>query len=93
MKPAWLKLAGELLDLASTAFTRHGCNDWKWPEDWSHAARVRFARAMVADNTKRTPRQFTAEDKEKVESMAEGEYGPPDWWVMAFLASQLQEGK
>lgn len=89
MNPKWLKLAGSLLELASREFSNHGCNDWKWPEDWNRADRWAFAEAMVRDNVGNATGILTAENKEEIEHMAGRQYGPPDWWVMAFLASWL----
>jgi hypothetical protein len=91
MNGKWLVLAGELLETASGQFSNHGCNDWTWPADWTKAERVEFATAMVCDNVKRARDELTKEDREEIKHFATSEYGPPDWWVMAFLASRLQE--
>jgi hypothetical protein len=91
MNTKWQALAGELLEAASSQFSRHGCNDWKWPEDWTGAERFAFADAMVRDNVGKPTGRLTAEQREQVAGYTDGEYGPPDWWVMAFLGKRLAE--
>ena len=90
MKPLWLPVAAELLESASLAFSVFVCNDWKWPADWSPTDRFDLAAQMVAANTGRAVEEFSRADREEVDSMVTGAYGPPDWWVMSFLASQLK---
>ena len=85
----WAELAGELLDVASREFSNHGCNDWQWPPGWTTAQRRELVSAMVSDNTGRAAKDFTDEDKEEIKHMTKGAFGPPDWWVMLFLAKQL----
>ncbi len=90
MNPKWQRLAGELLETASGQFSNNGCNDWKWPEDWTQAERLAFTEAMVRDNVRKKPTgKLTPAELEEIASLAEGEYGPPDWWVMTFLGRQL----
>lgn len=85
----WLSLAGDMLDIAAERFANRGCSDWSWPEDWSPDDRREFAEALVAANVKRAPDKLTAADRADVEAMCKSDYGPPDWWVMAFLAGKL----
>lgn len=80
MNPKWLKLAGQLLELASDKFSNHGCNDWEWPEGWSVEDRREFARA-IAEEDGYDPEAY----------VAEGRYGPGDWEVMSFLAKRLED--
>ena len=89
MNVKWCIVAGGLLDRAADRFANHGCNDWKWPKSWSRDDRLKLAIAMVCENVSRTPEQLTPDDREDVERMVSGEHGPPDWWVMRFLARQL----
>mgnify|MGYP000367218483 FL=1 len=89
MAPEWVGLAAAMLDTAADSFANHGCNDWQWPADWSRAKRRRLAVAMVADNVGRPPAQFTAADRAEVDDLCRGAHGPPDWWVMRFLAGRL----
>ena len=88
MKKHWLKLAGELLELASKKFANHGCNDWKWPTAWTVNQRWEFAREMAIANVK--GRELTEEDQRDIAEFCREEFGPPDWWVMTFLATKLQ---
>lgn len=87
----WLALAGQLLSAAAEDFSNHGCNDWKWPADWTSDKRRELATAMVEANIGRPRHAFTASDVTEVESLCNGDYGPPDWWVMKFLGKQLQD--
>ncbi len=90
MNSAWLRLAGELLGLASDQFSNHGCNEWEWPADWSAVERRQLAEAIVRDNVRKTNgEKLNTEEAGQVKHMASGKHGPPDWWVMAFLAGQL----
>lgn len=89
MNPKWNAVAGLLLDLAADTFSNHGCNDWKWPKLWTRDDRLKLVIAMVCENVRRTSDQLTPDDREEIESMVSGEFGPPDWWVMRFLARQL----
>lgn len=79
MTPAQLHLTAELLRGASDMYSNHGCNDWKWPADWSQVDRLAFAAYC-----------FGA-DAEAVEYASKGEYGPPDWLVMEKLSDMLEE--
>jgi hypothetical protein len=48
----WLKLASDLLGEASDEFSNHGCNDWKWPKDWSRNDRKEFMDRFVEEYDK-----------------------------------------
>ena len=90
-KTEWLTLAGELLGSAASQFSSHGCNDWAWPKNWTKAQRLELAIAMVAQNTGRNVGEFTESDREQIDAMCAGDYGPPDWWVMSFLGDVLKQ--
>ena len=94
MNHKWLKVAGELLTEAAEKFSNHGCNDWRWPESWNAEDRWAFAHAMVCDNEHIAPGvPLTERQKQEVDELAvDREFGPPDWWVMAFLGRQLEKG-
>lgn len=77
MKPQWMKLAGELLELAKNEFANHGCNDWEFPNYWTIEEKQEFVKAMHDANG--TPEEY---DPERLRV--------PDWWVMSFLAKQLK---
>lgn len=81
-----LKLAGILLAQAAEETTRRGCNDFLWPEFFPSTARQDLVRAMAEDDHY-TPLQV----EERVQQDTYGKYGPPDWWVMMYLAKRLQE--
>ncbi len=52
--------------------------------------RRKFAEAMVRDNVCKTDgEKLNTEEAGQIKHMASGKHGPPDWWVMAFLARQL----
>jgi hypothetical protein len=91
MNEKWQTLAGELLKAASSQFSSHGCNDWEWPDDWTHAERLALSEAMVRDNVRKPTGELTAGERQDAEEMAKGEYGPPDWWVMLFLGKRLAQ--
>ncbi len=91
MSPKWMKVAAELLDYSADQLSNRCCNDWKWPKTWTKAERLGLATAMVRDNEKVPPDdRLTAHQEEEAQSMASGDYGPPDWWVGRFLAQQLE---
>ncbi len=92
MLTKWTKLAGDLLQEASESLSNAGCNDWKWPADWTPAERLELARAMVADNVQCTERELTADLEAEAAELVSGPWGPPDWWVALYLAKQLQSG-
>ena len=92
MNEKWLKLAGELLEEASDTLSNNGCNDWKWPPDWSLMDRNELCVQMISDNTGRSPEEFNKVDLEELERMQKGTYGPPDWWIAAFLAGRMKNG-
>jgi hypothetical protein len=91
INPKWLRLAGELLELASEKFSNKGCNDWDWPADFTDEDRQKMAAAMVAGNVGKSVSQLTADETAEVADLARR--GPPDWWVMSFLAKRLSEGR
>src|SRR5476651_2719559 len=68
-----------------------GCNDWKWPSDWTQDEREEFATLMVEDNVSRKRENFTDEDWRDVKEMSASgrEWGPPDWWVALVLGKML----
>lgn len=93
MFPKWQKLAGEMLELASEQFSNHGCNDWEWPDDWTPEERHNLAIEMVAHNIRKSVSGLTQHEMEEVNHWASGKFGPPDWWVMSFLADKLKGGE
>jgi hypothetical protein len=80
MNAKWMRLAGEMLDVAKDEFSNHVCNDWDFPDDWTHEEKVEFVKAMHDDNG--SPEEFDPEHLDM-----------PDWWIMAFLAGRLKEAK
>ncbi len=91
MNSKWLAVAGGLLDRAAGALSNRGCNDWRWPANWSPEERQRLAEAMVADNLRKSVDQLTDAEIDEACTHATGEFGPPDWWVARFLARKLIE--
>lgn len=83
----WKLLAAQLLQEASQLYANHGCNDWKWPANWTPVDRENLADAMVRDNVGYS--NLRDEDVEDIYGLIAGDYGPPDWWVMLFLSKQL----
>jgi hypothetical protein len=86
----WADLAADMLGLAADDFANHGCDDWKWPADWSAEDRRAFAAAMHEANNRKPEADFGAHEREDLEHDLKGEYGPPNWWVMRFLAARLR---
>ena len=78
MNPKWLKLAGDLLELAADEFSNHGCNDWEWPDSWSAIERREFAKSVWANCG--TPEYYDPKHLHL-----------PDMVVMSFLADQLKK--
>lgn len=78
MNAQWMKLAGELLELASDEFANHGCNDWEFPTHWTLKEKQELVKAMHDANG--TPEEY---DPKRLQV--------PDWWVMSFLAKRLME--
>lgn len=87
MNPLYLRLAGQLLSKAADEFGNHGCNDWEWPDWFPVRERETFVRAMERANNPASDRADEVADS--VGRYATREYGPPDWWVMSFLADEL----
>lgn len=77
MDPKWTRLAARFLDEAADHYSRHGCNDWEWPEGWTDEEKRDFVRQMHEDNGH--PEEFRPD-----------ETSPPDWWAMSFLARRLE---
>lgn len=90
MNAKWLTIAASLLRRASEDFANHGCNDWEWPPTWTEEDRRELATAIVSANSGRSPKDFSAENHENVDCLMAGEFGPPDWLLMKFLAHQLE---
>ena len=84
MKSTELRLAGLLLEMAADHFGDHCCNDWNWPGWVTMEERKRILHDMEMHNS-----GDAEEAKETVEMCAED--GPPDWWIMAYLGTRLQE--
>lgn len=78
MDPKWLRLAGVLLDLAHNQFSRHICNDFTFPKDWTKKDKQAIVKAMYEDNG--DPENYDPDH-----------LSPPDWWLMTFLAAKLKE--
>lgn len=89
MDNKWQEVAGQLLVLAAGKFSNHGCDDWKWPVDWTLEERYQLALAMQRDTV--CGRLLMAEEIEDVRGWADGDFGPPDWWVMRFLGKELRK--
>lgn len=85
--PLHLRLAGHLLSMAAEEFGNHGCNDWDWPDWFPADEREAFVRAMEKANNPATDR--ADEIQESVDMYAGNDGGPPDFWVMGFLADEL----
>ena len=77
MKPQWLRLAADMLEMASEEFGTHGCNDWSFPDSWTPADKEDFVKAMHENN--RSPEEFDPKHLDV-----------PDWWVMTFLANVIR---
>jgi hypothetical protein len=77
MRRKWLRLAGDMLEMASEKFGNHGCNDWDFPDDWTAEDRQGLASAMHEANG--DPENYEPDNIHL-----------PDWWVMAFLADRLK---
>ena len=75
MTIAELELAAAFLDLASDAFSNHGCNDWDWPEGWDDESKMRL---LSQPNLGVDPTDYLRR-------------GPPDWLVMTALAKRLRQ--
>lgn len=80
MNEKWLKLAGKLLEKASEEFSNHGCNDWKFPVDWTVEERREIVKKMYEENG--DPENYDPKHLHV-----------PDWWIMSFLADQLKGKK
>jgi hypothetical protein len=78
MKPKWLLLAADLLDMASSEFANHGCNDFDTPEGWSAAEVEEFGKALEDWNS--DGGNFDPDNPLVMDYMA-----------MGFLAAKLRE--
>jgi hypothetical protein len=71
-------IASDFLELASDEFSKHGCNDWEFPANWTKKEKQKFVKMMHKRNN-----SLDEYDPEELDV--------PDWWVMSFLASLLKE--
>lgn len=84
-----MRVACQLLDMASDKYSDHGCNDWAWPEYLTANDRLAVARMMYADKKRKSVPELTAEENEDAAHMVKT--GPPDWWMMSFLSKRLAQ--
>jgi hypothetical protein len=93
MNKKWLRLAVMFLEEHSDVLGCAGSNDWKWPTDWTESERRELVSQMMVQNFNgKLVSQFTENEREEMEHMIVGDYGPSDFWVCSFLAKQLQKG-
>lgn len=78
MTPKQKKLAAALLELASTKFSRHCCNDYAKPADWTQEEWDELIRDMYVANG--DPENYAADQKYSY-----------DWWLMSYLGSLLEK--
>ena len=78
MKKSHIKLAADLLEIASDKFANHSCNDFDLPESWSDEECDEFTFMMQQWNG----------DPENHEP---GSRITMDWFAMAFLSKCLRE--
>lgn len=71
-----LQLAATLLRMASDSFSNHGCNDFELPKEWTQQQCDDFNLAMQTWNG-------------DPENHYPGSRITSDWFVMDYLASQL----
>jgi hypothetical protein len=76
MNKKWLKLAGDLLEKASEEFANHGCNDWKFPDNWSLEEKRELVKAI--------DEEFGIGDYDP------NQLDMPDYCVMSFLGYYLR---
>jgi hypothetical protein len=81
MKAKWMKLAANLLEIASDQFSNHGCNDYELPGDWTPEERMELAKAYCVYNKEEA-------DQETLEFLAGGGLG--DDALMGFLADEMR---
>ena len=70
------KLAAEMLEDHADVLGNRGCNDWKYPEDWTSDECIDFSRRFHEWN--RDPEEFDIEH-----------ISLPDFAVAGFLAAEL----
>lgn len=79
-----LKLASELLDIASDSFSNHGCNDHEidnTPENW----------ALLVAMEQRNDPTFSEDISEIHHLSRDGKIVVSDWFLMWFLARVLED--
>ena len=71
-----LELAATFLNAAADKYANHGCNDWKWPDDWGPYNRSQLMSQIAVDS-------------ETFETAVKR--NPPDWLVMQALAASFKK--
>lgn len=92
MNPKWLKLAGEMLAEYADRLSNDGCNDWEWPADWTKADRLEFAKAIEADNCRKTADSLTRDELAEAKRRAASDFGPGNSAVARFLSTRVVGG-
>ena len=75
-----LRLAADLLALASAKFSNHGCNDYDLPADWTDTECSQLALTIEVWNG--SPEDFDADDDHRTQM---------DWLLMRFLSETLRQ--
>ena len=81
MEKPYFELASEMMDAHADDLSNRGCNDWKWPKNWSAGLKREFARAFIRHNERREP------DMAEVEAQVKD--GLPDFAVARVLSEML----
>ena len=69
MNKKWQIMAGNMLVDMADVLSCRGCNDWKWPEQWTQDERRELATQMVIDNVrKRSVDELTDEEKADIDN-------------------------
>ena len=86
MNPKWMQLAADLLKKAAKKFSCNVCNDYLLPDSWTEIEKRELAESMIRNFDRVDPGRSV--NPEEVAGLANC---MSDWWVMLFLAKQLEQ--
>ena len=91
LRPTFLRLAAELLELASDTFGNHGCNDFKMTGRFTDEERIALADLMNRQNLGPDYKTKYAPDHDDVDTAERIKYYTQDFALMDAMAFMLRE--
>ena len=91
LNPTFLKLAAELLDMASDVFGNHGCNDFKMSGRFTDEERAAIADLMNCQNLGKDYKSTHASDDDDVRTAEQIKDYACDFALMDAMAYMLRK--